>query len=172
MNHPQAGPWLAYWNGRFVPDDQVCISPSDRGFILGDAAFEATRTYHHRPFHLDWHFDRLFMSLDYMRLNPGMTRQRLEEITSDVLGRNRPRLRAHDDATLVHRITRGPNPPPYSGLHFGPPTVLITCRPIPLARFAHLYETGVELVVPSVKVPSAGGIDPRIKTQRDRKSVV
>ena len=157
--------WIAYWNGRFVPDGEITIAPSDRGFILGDAAFEAARTYRHRPFHLDWHFDRMFTSLEYLRLDPGMSRPRLEEVTADVLDRNRARLRANDDVSLVHRVTRGPNAPPYSGIMPGPPTVLITCRPIAFARFADLYDGGVELAVPSVKGPAAGGIDPRIKTQ-------
>lgn len=159
------GDWFAYWNGRVVPDGEITIAPTDRGFILGDAAFEATRTYRHRPFHLDWHFDRLFASLEYLRLDPGMSRARFEEITQDVLDRNRPRLGANDDASLIHRVTRGPSAPPYSGIMSGPPTVLITCRPITFARFADLYDRGVDLVVPSVKVPAAGGIDPRIKTQ-------
>ena len=84
--------WIAYWNGRFVPDGEITIAPTDRGFILGDAAFEAARTYRHRPFHLDWHFDRLFTSLEYLRLDPGLSRARFEELTQVVLDRNRPVL--------------------------------------------------------------------------------
>lgn len=157
--------WTAYWNGAFVPDDQITISPSDRGFILGDAVYEATRTYRHRPFHLDWHLDRLYDSLAYLRLDPKIERPQMEALTEAVLERNRPQLRPDDDVSLVHRITRGAYRPPYSDQPPGPPTVLITCRPIAFARFADLYERGVELIIASVRVPAAGGIDPRVKTQ-------
>lgn len=157
--------WISYWNGSFVPDDQVSISPSDRGFILGDAVYEATRTYQHRPFHLDWHFDRLFLSLEYLRLDPGIDRSSMETLTESVLKRNNSNLRAHDDVSIVHRVTRGLYRAPYSDDPPGPPTLLITCRPIAFTRFADLYNHGVELIIPSVKSPAVGGIDPRIKTQ-------
>ncbi len=157
--------WIAYWNGRFVPDDEVRISPSDRGFVLGDAVYEITRTYRHVPFHLDWHLDRLFAGLRYIELDPLLTRNEIEALTLEVLERNRARLRADDDVTLTQRITRGPNPPLFGGPPQGPPTVLITCRPIHFALFADLYAEGVELVVPSVRLPAKGGIDPRVKMQ-------
>jgi branched-chain amino acid aminotransferase len=157
--------WIAYWNGRFVPDREVHISPSDRGFVLGDAVYEVTRTYRHVPFHLDWHLDRLFASLQYLRLDPGLSRQEVEALTVEVLDRNRPGLGPEDDALLTHRVTRGPSGSPFAGPPPGPPTVLITCRPVPFAHFARLYDEGVELQTPSLRLPAAGGIDPRVKTQ-------
>ncbi len=157
--------WIAYWNGRFLPGDEVRISPSDRGFVLGDAVYEITRTYRHVPFHLDWHLDRLFAGLRYIELDPLLTRSEVEALTLEVLERNRARLRPDDDVTLTQRITRGPNVPLYGGPPPGPPTVLITCRPINFLLFAHLYGEGVELVVPSVRLAAKGGIDPRVKMQ-------
>jgi branched-chain amino acid aminotransferase len=160
-----AGPWIVYWNGRFVPEDEVRISPWDRGFILGDAAFEATRTYRHVPFHLDWHLDRLFSTLAYLRLDPLLTRRDLEELTLAVLDRNRARLRPQDDVILTHRITRGITGGPFSSPPEGPPTVLIWCRPIAFARFARYYDEGLVIDVPAMRIPAAGGLDPRAKTQ-------
>lgn len=157
--------WIAYWNGRFLPDDEVRISPSDRGFVLGDAVYEITRTYRHVPFHLDWHLDRLFAGLRYIELDPLLTRSAVENLTLEVLERNRARLRADDDVTLTQRITRGPNPPLFGGPPPGPPTVIITCRPIHFSLFAHLYSEGVDLVAPSVRLAARGGIDPRVKMQ-------
>jgi branched-chain amino acid aminotransferase len=158
-----AATWIGYWNGRFVPDGEIRLSPSDRGFVLGDAVYEITRTYRHVPFHLDWHLDRLFAGLQYIELDPRLTRSEIEALTLEVLNRNRSNLRPHDDVTLTQRITRGPNPPLFGGPPPGPPTVIITCRPIHFPLFAHLYDEGVDLVVPSVRLPSRGGIDPRVK---------
>ncbi len=159
------GSWIGYWNGRFLPDDEVRISPSDRGFVLGDAVYEITRTYRHVPFHLDWHLDRLFAGLQYIELDPRLSRNQIEALTLEVLDRNRARLRPDDDVTLTQRITRGPNPPLFGGPPQGPPTVIIMCRPIHFPLFAHLYTEGVELVVPSVRLAAKGGIDPRVKMQ-------
>lgn len=135
------------------------------GFILGDAAFEATRTYRHVPFHLDWHLDRLYASLGYLRIDPQMSQEKMHALTLDVLARNVERLRPEDDVTLTHRITRGPHGGVFTGPPPGPPTVLITCRPTATSRFARFYIEGIELRVPSGRVPATGGVDPRVKTQ-------
>ena len=42
----------AYFNGANVPEDEVRISFRDRGFRLGDAAFDMTRTFNGVPFKL------------------------------------------------------------------------------------------------------------------------
>jgi len=157
--------WITYWNGRFHPDDEVRISPSDRGFVLGDAVYEITRTYRHVPFHLDWHLDRLFAGLRSIDIDPLLTRSQIEALTLDVLDRNRARLGPDGDVLLTHRITRGPNPPLFGGPPAGPPTVIITCRPIHFPLFARFYAEGVALAVPSVRLPAQGGIDPRVKMQ-------
>jgi branched-chain amino acid aminotransferase len=156
--------WTAYWNGRFVPAGEVCISPSDRGFILGDAAYEVTRTYRHRPFHLDWHLDRLYESLAYMLLDPVLTRNQMQAITEEVLGRNLPRVPVGGDVSIAQRVTRGPHAGPFAGIPPGPPTVLITCRPVHFRPFARLYTEGVELQIAPFRAPARGGVDPRMKT--------
>lgn len=158
-----AATWIAYWNGRYVPDAEIRISPWDRGFILADAAYEVTRTFRHVPFHLDWHLDRLYNSLAHLSLDPGLNRRDMERATLQVLERNRAHLGTHDDVAITHRVTRGE----FAG-HFastqGPPTVLILCRPINFARFARYYEEGLEVAIPSLRAPAVGGLDPRIKT--------
>jgi branched-chain amino acid aminotransferase len=162
--HRPTGPWVVYWNGRFVPEHEVQISPWDRGFILADAAFEATRTYRHVPFHLDWHLDRLFATFEYLRLEPGLTRRDFEELTLAVLDRNRIHLRPHDDVILTHRITRGITGGPFASAPESPPTVLIWCRPIVFGRFSRYYDHGLVIDVPTMRIPAAGGLDPRAKT--------
>ena len=39
----------AYFNGDYVPEDEVRVSYRDRGFRLGDAAFDMTRTFNGAP---------------------------------------------------------------------------------------------------------------------------
>ena len=37
--------FTAYWNGEWVPGEEIRIDPLDRGFTVADATFEATRTF-------------------------------------------------------------------------------------------------------------------------------
>jgi branched-chain amino acid aminotransferase len=46
---------IAYHNGRFLPERDVLVPFRDRGFLYGDAAFDTTRTFRHRPFRLEEH---------------------------------------------------------------------------------------------------------------------
>src|SRR5262249_8815085 len=62
---------VAYFNGRIVPETEVRVSFRDRGFKLGDAVFDTTRTFGHRVFKLREHVDRLYRSLRYLQIDPG-----------------------------------------------------------------------------------------------------
>ncbi|MGZ8939498.1 MAG: aminotransferase class IV [Limisphaerales bacterium] len=50
---------IVYLNGRFVPEDQACVSIDDRGFLYGDALFETIRFYDSEPFLWHQHMARL-----------------------------------------------------------------------------------------------------------------
>ena len=83
---------IAYINGQFVPESQAAIPIRDRGFIYGDAAFDVARTFQGRPFRLREHLDRLYASCRYLRLDPGMSQDEMEELTLEVLRQNLPLL--------------------------------------------------------------------------------
>jgi branched-chain amino acid aminotransferase len=63
MTTPPAQRRIAWFNGRFVPEHQVLIPFRDRGWKFGDAAFDATCTFHGRTFRLEEHIARLYRSL-------------------------------------------------------------------------------------------------------------
>ena len=48
-----AGERVVYINGKTVPESEAKVSIHDRGFLLGDAVFDTTRTFGHRVFKLD-----------------------------------------------------------------------------------------------------------------------
>ena len=54
---------VVYFNGRFIPESGARISIYDSALIMGDMAFEVTRTYNRQPFRLRSHLERLFASL-------------------------------------------------------------------------------------------------------------
>jgi branched-chain amino acid aminotransferase len=79
---------VVYLNGEILPESQGSISIHDRDFKFGDAAFDTTRTFGHRIFRLKEHVERLYRSLRYLRIDPGLSPAEMIEISEDVLQRN------------------------------------------------------------------------------------
>jgi hypothetical protein len=44
---------IAYFNGRYVPDSEVRVPSRDHGWVLGDDAFNMTRTFNGRVFKIE-----------------------------------------------------------------------------------------------------------------------
>ena len=102
-----AGQRIAYFNGRFVPESEVLVPFRDRGFKYGDAVFDTTRTFGHRVFKLAEHVDRLYRSLHYLRIDPGIAPAELVAITEEVLRQNLVLLGPDEDYWVSQRISRG-----------------------------------------------------------------
>ena len=69
--------YQAYFNGEWMPEGEVTISPSDRGFTVGDLVFEVERTFNGRPFRLKEHIERLYRSLTYVRMDSGLSAEEM-----------------------------------------------------------------------------------------------
>jgi branched-chain amino acid aminotransferase len=68
---------IAWFNGRFMPEREVLVPFRDRGFLYGDAVFDTTRSFGHRLFKVEAHIERLYRSLRYVRIDPGIARASL-----------------------------------------------------------------------------------------------
>ena len=51
---------IVYLNGELKPESQAGISIRDRGYLYGDAVFDAARTFNGTPFRLTEHVHRLY----------------------------------------------------------------------------------------------------------------
>ena len=151
---------VAYVNGRIVPESEASVSIHDHGFVRGDAVFDTTRTFGHKIFRLDEHLDRLFDSLRYTRIDPGMSRERLAELTMQVLEANLPLLDPEDDYWVTQRVTRG-TPDREGG--FGP-TVIVDCQPLPFLQRSRFFRDGLPIRTPSVRRTPPESMSPRAKT--------
>lgn len=58
-----------YFNGNFLPKEEVKISPDDRGFLLADGVYEVVRWYDGFFFDMESHVTRLKRSLRELRIN-------------------------------------------------------------------------------------------------------
>lgn len=138
---------IVYYNGQFVPKEEVCISPDDRGFLFGDGVYEVIRAYAGVLFHADMHFARLRRSLQEIEI-PKPDLAALEEACTLLLHKNNL---AQTDASLYIQITRGvaprthhfPDPPPE-------PTIYVQAKVV--TPKTEQWEQGVKIVlVPDIR---------------------
>ena len=156
------GESIVFFNGQLVAERDAGIPIRDRGFIYGDAVFDATRTFNGKTFRLREHINRLYNSLRYLRIDPGMTPDEMERWSLAVVNHNYPLLPAGQDMWVMQRISRGvESSEPGAVLR---PTVLIESHAIPFARRASLYREGISVVTPSVPRIPPRFVSPRAKT--------
>ena len=150
---------VAYVNGEIVPESQAKVSISDTGFLYGDAVFDTTRTFGHRIFKLQEHLDRLYDSLKYMRIDPGLTKSETADLTMQVMEANLPLLDEEDDYWVTQRFTRG-----VRGASDGlKPTVVVECQPLPFVERARFFRDGLPVVTPSIRRTPPEALSPRAK---------
>ena len=57
-----------YFNGNFIPKENVKISPDDRGFLFADGAYEVICSYHGKLFRVEDHIKRMERSLRELKI--------------------------------------------------------------------------------------------------------
>jgi branched-chain amino acid aminotransferase len=152
--------YLAYFNGAWGPFSQVKIDPMDRGFLVGDVVFDVARTFNGKSFRLKEHVDRLYRSLQFVRIDPQLTPAEMLAISEEVVQRNAHLREAVGDFTVTQFVTRGPGRWAHNA---GPPTVCVKVAPIYFDRFAHYYTEGAHGVITRTRSYSAQSLDPKVK---------
>jgi branched-chain amino acid aminotransferase len=155
---------VAYFNGRFVPEREVVLPFRDRGFKYGDAAFDMTRTFHGRPFKLKEHVDRLYRSLRYLRIDPGLSPGEMVGASEELLERNRHFLTQDTDYWIGQRVSRGVDAVGDEGWEHTGPNIIVECIPLPLKARARLFRDGIDIVVPPTRRVPPDSLSPRAKT--------
>ena len=122
-----------------------------------------TRSFNGEPFRLEEHVARLYRSLRYLDLDPGMTPAEMVAVSADVLERNRHLLAADEDYWLAQRVSRGIHKVPGDNWdHYGP-NVIVECVPLPFAERARHFRDGIDVVVPSLRRTPPESLSPRAK---------
>lgn len=147
-------------NGDYVARSQATISMLDRGFRLGDVVFDTSRTFNGKVFRLRDHLERLYRSLQYTRIDPGLSMDEMERITLDVVRHNESmREPSGDDYMITQIVTRGVGPVQNPSN----PNISIWIDPLGSPRYAPLYKTGAHVVIPKTRSYTAEQIDPKVK---------
>ena len=145
---------LIYLNGDILEESKARISPFDRGFLWGDGVYEITPCFSRNLYRLSEHMNRLYRSLRYMRIDPGMDMENMVKVTTDLLKMNSSRLQDNGLCRVGHWVTRGIDSLSMAAKDAGPATVCIFFRPMEVERVAKFYKEGVRLtVVPTRRNP-------------------
>lgn len=156
MNEP-----IAYFNGNFLPESQILISPMDRGFRMGDGIYESERTFAGKIFRLSDHIDRLYNSLTYVRIDPKLTKAEMAEICEEVVSQNEPFRQQIGDWIVRQQITRGLWSSSPTGS--AEPTVYVSVHPNDFGSYARQYEIGGQVIFPRVRAYSSDALEPKAK---------
>ena len=151
---------IAYFNGEWIPMEDCKLSMDDRGFRVGDAVFEVDRTFNGTVFDMEGHMDRLFRSLKYTRIDPGLTREEMAQITLESLDRNKDLVPAGGDMNVRQVITRGRGSSVNDG---SPATVFVAAYPMNFSRYASLYDEGCHVVFARTRSYHPDSLDPKVK---------
>lgn len=160
---------VVYLNGRYVPESEARISIYDSGLLMGDMAFEVTRTCRHRPYRLDAHLRRLYETLERLEIDPGVCIAELTDITLTTLEHNLHTEAADVDWNIVHNVSRGPHAS-FRGAFAADelrPTVIVSCYPLveKLAAIAAAYSHGIDLAIAQQRALPGSLLSPSLKTR-------
>src|SRR5512140_2713572 len=97
---------IAYINGRFIPKEDIRISPDDRGFLFGDGIYEVMKWYGGFFFDQESHLVRLNRSLREVRINWPQS-DSFPNISSELIARNDLEMK---HALVYMQVTRGAAP--------------------------------------------------------------
>ncbi|ALG72868.1 D-alanine aminotransferase [Azospirillum thiophilum] len=94
---------ISYWNGHYLPLDEVQVSPLDRGFLFADGLYEVTAAYNGHLFEPEAHVARLQRGMAALRIDCALS-------AADWMG-IMERLAADSgidgDLTVYLQVTRG-----------------------------------------------------------------
>ncbi|HVO73437.1 MAG TPA: aminotransferase class IV [Ignavibacteriaceae bacterium] len=95
---------IAYLNRKYIPEEEIRISPFDRGFLFGDGVYEVVRSYNGKFFMMKDHLKRLERNLKEVRIDfKGI--HGIENISYELIKKNP--VESKSDCSLYVQITRG-----------------------------------------------------------------
>ena len=143
-----------------MPLDEVKIAHNDRGFTVADVVFDVARTFNGKSFRMKEHIDRLYRSLKYVRIDPGLSPEEMTNISEEAIQRNEHLREREGDFSVTQFVTRGPGRWSRTA---GPPTVCVKIGGIDYQKYGSYFKSGAPAVIPRTRSYSAESMDPKVK---------
>ncbi|OGI21402.1 MAG: hypothetical protein A2808_00130 [Candidatus Moranbacteria bacterium RIFCSPHIGHO2_01_FULL_55_24] len=130
---------VSYSNGSFLPSQDIAVSPWDLGYLRGYGVFDVMPIVNGKPFHWEWHFERLEKSAQELCLKIPVSRDEYRRILEELVQRNEGY-----DIIVRTVLSGGPAEDAFTPVP-GKETFLVlaeAAHPLPPA----VYETGTKIV--------------------------
>lgn len=168
MSENKANDRVVWWNGKFIPEREARVSVYDSALMFGDMVFEMTRSFNKKQWKLREHLERLYASIRHVRIPLKMTMDEMEKHIYETIEANEPTLAADDEHRIMVDVTRG-----LLGIYEhtvdwpAGPNVIIADFPLrwTVANMGHLYDTGINAVIPSQRAIPASLLEPKTKNR-------
>lgn len=159
---------VVYFNGEFVPESEARVSIYDSALMFGDMVFEMTRSFNKVQFKLREHLERLYASIKYVRIPIKMTIDEMQEAVYETIKANDPVFEKDDEHRVMINVSRGLLSiyEDVVGVSKGP-NIIIADFPLrwTVSSMGHLYDTGINAVIPSQRAIPAYLLEPKIKNR-------
>jgi len=157
-----------YYNGKFVPESEAKISIFDSALMFGDMVFEMTRSFNKKQFKLKEHIDRLYSSIEHVKIPLKTSKQEMEEICYKTIEKNKPEFLDSDEHRLMINVSRGPLSI-YSEIfnHKLEPTIIVADFPLKwtVQGMGKLFDSGINAIVPKQRAIPEELLDPKVKNR-------
>jgi len=152
-----------FWiNGSIVKPENATISVLDHGLLYGDGVFEGIRYYNGKIFRLQAHLTRLRHSLKGLAIEIDFSDNELEEALIELI-QTAKKETGCSSAYIRLIVTRGAGTLGIDPRTCDKPSVIMILAPLSLAS-AEANQSGLKVIVSSVRRISADMLDPQIKS--------
>lgn len=142
---------VAWVNGVLRPFNSAGLPLWDLGVVAGASITEMARTFHHQPFRIHQHIQRLVGSCSALGFPQPWNAEQLAAAVYEVLEKNLPLCDPQADLGIVLFQTAGANATYLDGeTSVGGSTVIHTF-PLPFALWRTSFRNGVSLQIPSIR---------------------
>jgi branched-chain amino acid aminotransferase len=157
-----------YVNGNFVNEVDAKVSIYDSSLMFGDMVFEMTRSFNGVQFKLKEHIERLYAGTSILQIPMPITPAELQDICLETIEKNQEFFQSDDEHRLLIDVSRGllgiyQDIP---GAHVGT-NIIVADFPLrrTVSTMGKLFDTGVNLAIPSQRAIPSRYLDPKIKNR-------
>lgn len=147
---------IAYVNGQYVPHRTASVHIEDRGYQFADGVYEVVTIFNNRMIDEEGHLDRLWRSLEELKMDAPMKRAPLKMVMREVIRRN-----GIENGIIYLQVTRGVAQRDHPFPKDVAPALVMTAKRLSMAKAQKTAVAGVNVItVPDIRW-----------TRRDIKSV-
>ena len=160
--------YIAYVDGKFVPQTEAKISIYDSALMFGDMVFEMMRTFNHEHFLLDEHLERLYAGMKFLKIPEPMSPLEMKKLYYETMEKNADFFDEKEEMRPLINVSRGILPI-YQDVYGQAlkPNLVISVFPLRWTIGATYpnYLNGISMYVASQRAIPADLLEPKVKNR-------